>query len=203
MEGRKIGTQPSYCITFPFPKTTFSKVLDWSNYLAVNKTRAFSNIKLVGRWKETLFRLCAISPNFMRLRILIKCRFFNICKIYFGQIICQSSKNYSQSFTVDTKSRHQCRVCDQNYYCCVGYLHTKVPSTRIRIFLNPQLFLSGYENIRVHTLCDHSVFISNSPVHTYSNSLWIHGGLTKLSHQALVRPGLTKNRRGQQCFPTL
>ena len=35
-------------------------------------------------------------------------------------------------------------------------------------------FLSGYENIRVHTLCDHSVFISNSPVHTYSDSLWIH-----------------------------
>ena len=41
----------------------------------------------------------------------------------------------------------------------------KAPSTRIRIFFNPQLFLSGYENIRVHTLCDHSVFKSNSPVH--------------------------------------
>ena len=50
----------------------------------------------------------------------------------------------------------------------------KAPSTRIRIFLNPQLFLSGYENIRVHTLCDHSVFTSNSPVHTYSDSLRIH-----------------------------
>ena len=50
----------------------------------------------------------------------------------------------------------------------------KAPSTRIRIFLNPQLFLSGYENIRVHTLCDHSVFISNSPVHTYPDSLRIH-----------------------------
>ena len=72
----------------------------------------------------------------------------------------------------------------------------------IRIFLNPQLFLSGYENIRVHTLCDHSVFMSNSPVHTYSDSLRIHWELTKLSHQALVRPGLTQNRRGQHCFPT-
>ena len=76
------------------------------------------------------------------------------------------------------------------------------PSTRIRIFLNPQLFLSGYENIRVHTLCDHSVFMSNSPVHTYSNSLRIHWGLTKLQHQALFHPGLTQNRRGRHCFPT-
>ena len=79
---------------------------------------------------------------------------------------------------------------------------SKAPSTRIRIFLNPQLFLSGYENIRVHTLCDHSVFISNSPVHTYSDSLRIYCGLTKLSHQVLVRPGLTQNRRGRHCFPT-
>ena len=66
----------------------------------------------------------------------------------------------------------------------------EAPSARIRIFLNPQLVLSGYENIRVHTLCDHSVFISNSPVHTYSDSLRIHWGLTKLSHHALVRPSL-------------
>ena len=51
--------------------------------------------------------------------------------------------------------------------------NTKAPSTRIRIFLNPQFFVSGYENIRVHTLCDHSVFISNSPVHTYPDSLRI------------------------------
>jgi len=29
---------------------------------------------------------------------------------------------------------------------------TKVPSTRIRIFLNPQLFLSGFKNFPVHTL---------------------------------------------------
>ena len=79
---------------------------------------------------------------------------------------------------------------------------TKAPSSRIRIFLNPQLFLSGYENIRVHTLCDHSVFISNSPVHTYPDSLRIHWGLTKLSHQSLVRPGLTQYRRGRHCFPT-
>ena len=43
------------------------------------------------------------------------------------------------------------------------------PSTRIRIFFNLQLFLSGYENIRIHTLCDHSVFMSNSPVQTYSD----------------------------------
>ena len=51
----------------------------------------------------------------------------------------------------------------------------KTPSTRIRIFLNPQLFLSGYENICVHTLCDHSVFRSNSPVHMYpDNALRIH-----------------------------
>ena len=55
----------------------------------------------------------------------------------------------------------------------VAHRLVQAPSTRIRIFLNPQLFLSGYENIRVHTLCDHSVFISNSPVHTYSDSLRI------------------------------
>ena len=72
---------------------------------------------------------------------------------------------------------------------------TKAPFTCIRIFLNPKLFLSGYENIRVHTLCDHSVFISNLPVHTYSDSLRIHSGLTKSSHHALVRPGLTRVSR--------
>ena len=91
-------------------------------------------------------------------------------------------------------------------YCSLVRSHfcycSQAPSTRIRIFLNPQLFLSGYENIRVHTLCDHSVFISNSPVHTYPDSLRIHWGLTKLSHQALVRPGLTQYRRGRHCFPT-
>ena len=62
-------------------------------------------------------------------------------------------------------------LCNRN----VSYMYvSKAPSTRIRIFLNPQLFLSGYENIRVHTLRDHSVFMSNSPVHTYSDSLRIH-----------------------------
>ena len=89
-----------------------------------------------------------------------------------------------------------------NHIRFVFYHNIKAPFTRIRIFLNPQLFLSGYENIRVHTLCDHSVFISNSPVHTYPDSLRIHWGLTKLSHQALVRPGLTQYRRGRHCFPT-
>ena len=49
----------------------------------------------------------------------------------------------------------------------------KAPSTRIRMFFNPPLFLSGCENIHVHMLCDHSVFMSNSPVHTYSDSLRI------------------------------
>ena len=53
------------------------------------------------------------------------------------------------------------------------HMASKALSTRIRIFFNPQLFPSGYENIRVHTLCDHSVFKSNSPVHTYSDSLRI------------------------------
>ena len=64
-------------------------------------------------------------------------------------------------------------------YILKGYTEVKgtlakASSTRIRIFLNPQLFLSGHENIRVHMLCDHSVFVSNSPVHTYSDSLRIH-----------------------------
>ena len=77
----------------------------------------------------------------------------------------------------------------------------KATSTRIQTFLNPQLFPSGLENISGHTLRDHSVFKSNSPVHTYSDSLLTHWGLTKLSHQALVRPGLTQNSRGRHCFP--
>ena len=96
-------------------------------------------------------------------------------------------------------------VSEERYNRTLGstvQVNTEAPSTRIRIFLNPQLFLSGYENIRVHTLCDHSVFISNSPVHTYPDSLRIHWELTKLSHQALVRPGLTQYRRGRHCFPT-
>ena len=58
--------------------------------------------------------------------------------------------------------------------CFISLRLTQAPSTRIRIFLDPQLFLSGYENIRVHTLRDHSVFKSNSLVHTYSDSLRIH-----------------------------
>ena len=36
---------------------------------------------------------------------------------------------------------------------------TQAPSTRIRIFLNPQLFLSGFKSFHVHT--------SPLPVHTY------------------------------------
>ena len=91
----------------------------------------------------------------------------------------------------------------QTFYKSLFYksASNSAPSTRIRIFLDPQLFLSGYENIRVNTLCDHSVFKSNSPVHTYSDSLRIHWGLTRLSHQELVSPGLTQNRRGRHCFP--
>ena len=51
-------------------------------------------------------------------------------------------------------------------------------------FLIRNFFCSGHENIRVHMLCDHSVFISNSPIHTYLDSLRTHLGLKKLSHQA-------------------
>ena len=47
-------------------------------------------------------------------------------------------------------------------------------NTKRKSHFNPQLFLSGYENIRVHTFCEHSVFKSNLPVHTYSDSLRIH-----------------------------
>ena len=77
-----------------------------------------------------------------------------------------------------------CRPCPLGTYqvnqecipCPAGETNdiSAAPSTRIRIFFNPQLFLSGYENIRVHTLSDRSVFISNSPVHTYSDSPRIH-----------------------------
>ena len=33
-------------------------------------------------------------------------------------MIWQSSKNYSKSLTLDTKSRQQCRTRDQEYYHC-------------------------------------------------------------------------------------
>ena len=79
---------------------------------------------------------------------------------------------------------------------CLGPVHTY-----------PDIFESAtfsfrIVNIRVHTLCDHSVLLSNSPVHAYSDSLRIHWGFKKLSHQALVRPGLTQNRWGRHCFST-
>ena len=34
----------------------------------------------------------------------------------------------------------------------------KAPSTRIRLFLNPQFFLCGFKNFRVHTSLLHSRF---------------------------------------------
>ena len=88
-------------------------------------------------------------------------------------------------FKMSKDEKCTCKACKNTVFHCrickfVEFLLPssswllKAPSTRIRIFLNPQLFLSGYENIRVHTLCDHSVFISNSPVHTYSDSLRIN-----------------------------
>ena len=33
----------------------------------------------------------------------------------------------------------------------LGVGHSQAPSTRIRIFLNPQIFLSGFKKIPVHT----------------------------------------------------
>ena len=54
-----------------------------------------------------IFTMCHITDYGLLLR---KGRSFNICKSYFGQMNCQSSKNYSKSFTVDTQSRHQCWV---------------------------------------------------------------------------------------------
>ena len=44
------------------------------------------------------------------------------------------------------------------------FFPTILRSTRVRIFLNPQLFLSGFINFTPST---RSVFKSNSPVHTH------------------------------------
>ena len=49
--------------------------------------------------------------------------------------------------------------------------NNEAPSTRIRIFLNPQLFLSGLKKFpRPHV----SVFKTNLPIHTYPTRVWIH-----------------------------
>ena len=46
----------------------------------------------------------------------------------------------------------------------------QAPSTRIRIFLNPQVFLSGFKNSALHV----SVLKSNLPVHMYPSRMRIH-----------------------------
>ena len=56
------------------------------------------------------------------------------------------------------------------------------------------LFLSGYENIRVHKVFDHSVFTSNSPVHTYSDSLRIQFTLLGACGFFLVRSARIERR---------
>ena len=57
---------------------------------------------------------------------------------------------------------------------------SKVPYERIRIFLNPQLFLSGFKNVHVHTYPVNSTYesvtfliCSGSPEWKFLNTLWI------------------------------
>ena len=57
---------------------------------------------------------------------------------------------------------------------------SKVPYKRIRIFLNPQLFLSGFKNLHVHTYPVNSTYesvtfliCSGSPEWKFLNTLWI------------------------------
>ena len=57
---------------------------------------------------------------------------------------------------------------------------SKVPYKRIRIFLNPQLFLSGFKNVHVHTYPVNSTYesvtfliCSGSPEWKFLNTLWI------------------------------
>ena len=70
----------------------------------------------------------------------------------------------------------------------------------------PDIFESATFSFRIqkyprpHVLWSQGIQIE-LPVHTYSDSLRIHWGLTKLSQQALIHPGLTQNRRGWHCFP--
>ena len=112
IERRKIVIQPTYCISFPCPKPTISRILDQSNFFAVNKIRVFSHLNFVGQWVKLLFLPCAISPNFIRLRISIKeDRSFKMSKVSFGQMIWQSSKNYSKSLTLDKKNHASSVEC--------------------------------------------------------------------------------------------
>ena len=84
-------------------------------------------------------------------------------------------------------------------FLCIGVQdgavaqQSEAASTRIRIFFNLELFLSGYENICFHTLCDHSIFILNSPVHTYSDSLRI---------EKIVPPGTGSSRSNPESSRT-
>ena len=57
---------------------------------------------------------------------------------------------------------------------------SKVPYKRIRIFLNPQLFLSGFKNLHVYTYPVNSTYesvtfliCSGSPEWKFLNTLWI------------------------------
>ena len=86
------------------------------------------------------------------------------------------------------------RLCLQNFLCSP---------------LRPRPHVSGYFWIRNFFFPDTKISASTRYVITAysyrirpSTRIRIHWGLTKLSHQALVRPGLTQNRRVRHCFPT-
>ena len=77
---------------------------------------------------------------------------------------CGKSSTHSKMF----KIRTFCRRNFQQKALIISILlrlrlSTQVASTRIRIFLNPQLFLSGFRNFPVHTKRIYPDSLSNSP----------------------------------------
>ena len=72
------------------------------------------------------------------------------------------------------------------------YQPSQAPSTSIRIFLNPQLFLSGFKNVHVHTY--------RIQIETYPKRIWIHFSTQDSSGNIGNRACVVKRAKFASCF---
>ena len=79
---------------------------------------------------------------------------------------------------------------------------SKVPYKRIRIFLNPQLFLSGFKNVHVHTYPVNSTYESATfliPEGKFLNTLWIRNLVDAKSGYFVLSGDLTRSSPAVYC----
>ena len=125
---------------------------------------------------ETLLSCCGKSRSYQRTNWFLHRARFSIRKTFQLQMVKQDGQNYphSQSMYLLIKPLSIDRLKSTFFRCFLISFSTapvtppetlsKVPSKRIRILLNPQLF---FPDSRI-SLSTHRVFKSNSPVHTHS-----------------------------------